>query len=262
MSIKIEKIVTDTFEMKYFKFGEGERTAVILPGLSVKSVMNSADSVASTYRKMREDYTVYVFDRRSDCPASYSIRDMADDTARAIDSLGLKNIYLYGVSQGGMIAQYIALNRPDLIQKLALCSTIARITEDNSRVIKEWIKYAELRDEESLNRRVIEALFSEKFSEKYGEYIMQLMRGASEDELERFVILAKGCEGFDVYDRLDEIKCPALVIGSKADKVFDFKYIAELAEKVEARMKVFEEYGHAVYDETPDCLNEIIEFFK
>ena len=90
---------------------------------------------------------------------------------------------------------------------------------------------------------------------------MQLLSGASEDELDKFIILAKGCEGFDVSDRLNEIKCPAVVIGSKADKVFDFKYIAELAEKAGARLKVFEEYGHALYDETPDCLDEIIEFY-
>ena len=262
MNIAIEKIVTNEFEMKYFKFGSGEKTAVILPGLSVKSVMDSAESVVSAYKDMKKDFTVYVFDRRTVCPENYTIEDMAEDTAEAFGALGLKDIYLFGVSQGGMIAQCIALNSPEYIRKLVLCSTIARITEDNFTVIKEWIKIAEKRDEETLYKRMLETVFSDDFGKKYGKFIIQLMSGASEDELKRFIILANGCESFNVYNRLNEIKCPVFVIGSKADKVFDFKYIAELAEKLGAEMKVYEQYGHAVYDETPDCLKQIIKFFN
>ena len=42
---KIERIKTDSCEMEYFKFGQGEKTMVILPGLSVISVMKSAHAV-------------------------------------------------------------------------------------------------------------------------------------------------------------------------------------------------------------------------
>lgn len=262
MDIVINSVVTDKFEMKYFKFGAGDKTAVILPGLSVKSIVSAAESVASAYKSMRDDYTIYVFDRRAVCPENYSIKDMADDTALALDSLGLKNIYLFGVSQGGMIAQYLTLNRPDFVYKLVLCSTIARITKDNFGVIKKWIEFAEKRDSESLNKSIVSSVYSDKFVGEYGEFCLRLMGVASEDELKRFIILAKSCEGFDVYNRLGEIKCPTFVIGSKADKVFDFKYIAELAEKTGAAFKEYEEYGHAVYDETPDCLKEILKFYN
>lgn len=262
MSVEIKRVVTDEFEMNYFKFGTGERTAVILPGLSVKSVMDSAESVASAYKAMSEDYTVYLFDRRTVCPENYSIDDMAYDTARAFELLGLKDIYLLGVSQGGMIAQTIAFNYPTLVHKLVLCSTIARITEDNSRVIKEWTELAKKRDRDSLNKSIIDAIYSDKFSEKYGGFIMRLLGGASDEDLDRFIILAESCDSFDVYSRLSEIRCPTLVIGSKTDKVFDFKYIAELAEQLGAQFSVYEGYSHALYDETPDCIKEIIEFYN
>lgn len=262
MSVVIEKIVTEKFEMKYFKFGSGNRTAVILPGLSVKSVMDSADSVVSAYKPMHKDYTVFVFDRRSVCPENYTISDMAEDTAEALMLLGLNNIYLFGVSQGGMLAQLIALNHSELVYKLALCSTVARITEDNSGILREWTALAEQKDEEVLYKRMIESLFSAEFVDKFGKYIVQLMSGAGDEDLKRFVILAKACDGFDVYSGEGKIKCPALVIGSKADAVFEFKYIAEVAEKLGARMKVYDGYGHALYDETPECLNEILKFYN
>ena len=41
-------------------------------------------------------------------PEGYSIRDMADDQVRALKLLEIDQICLLGVSQGGMIAQYMA----------------------------------------------------------------------------------------------------------------------------------------------------------
>ena len=77
MAIKIETVQTDTFSMDFFRFGKGERTLVILPGLSVQSVMGLADAVASAYQHMTETFTIYLFDRRKDLPPVYSVRDMA-----------------------------------------------------------------------------------------------------------------------------------------------------------------------------------------
>ena len=49
MSIPIECVKTRSWSMEYFRFGEGRKTMVILPGISVKSVMGFADAVAKQY---------------------------------------------------------------------------------------------------------------------------------------------------------------------------------------------------------------------
>ena len=49
---------------------------VILPGLSVQSVMGSSDAVVQAYNQFVDEYTVYLFDRRKDVPDSYSLADM------------------------------------------------------------------------------------------------------------------------------------------------------------------------------------------
>ena len=123
MSIQIQKVVADTLEMNYFRFGSGEKTMVILPGLSVQSVMGPAQAVADEYAVMKDEFTVYLFDRRTELPPDYNIYDMADDTAKAIKALGLSDIYLFGASQGGMIAMTVAILYPELVRKLALGST-------------------------------------------------------------------------------------------------------------------------------------------
>ncbi len=83
-------VQADTFTMDYLRFGEGARTLVIIPGLSVQSVMGSAQAIAESYKLLTEDFTVYVFDRRKEIPASYSIDDMARDTAEAFRLFGVE----------------------------------------------------------------------------------------------------------------------------------------------------------------------------
>ncbi len=77
--IEIKNVVTKDFSMNYFMFGKGKKTLVVLPGISVQSVMDSADAVAEAFSLMQEDFTVYVFDRRTKLPPEYSIYDMATD---------------------------------------------------------------------------------------------------------------------------------------------------------------------------------------
>ena len=86
-------VKTEAFTMRYFSFGRGERPLVILPGLSVQSVMGSAQAVAKEYSVMQEEFTVYLFDRREDLPSKYSVYDMAQDTA--LSSIRLPAAMMY-----------------------------------------------------------------------------------------------------------------------------------------------------------------------
>jgi len=51
--------------------------------------------------------------------ASYTLDDMADDTAGLIVALGLDSAHLVGVSLGGMIAQMVAVRHPERVRSLA-----------------------------------------------------------------------------------------------------------------------------------------------
>lgn len=56
---EISTIKTDNFTMDYFKFGTGKKNLVIIPGLSVQSVMGAANTVAAEYKTMEEDFSIY-----------------------------------------------------------------------------------------------------------------------------------------------------------------------------------------------------------
>ena len=50
--------------------------------------------------------------------ASYTLSDMAADTAALLDTLGFDSAHLVGASMGGMIAQTLAIERPERVRSL------------------------------------------------------------------------------------------------------------------------------------------------
>ena len=256
---QIETVKTDHMEMKYFRFGSGSRHFVILPGLSLTSVLVSADAVAAAYECFAKDYTVWLFDRRTDLPPVYPVREMAQDTAEAMESLGIRDAFVFGASQGGMMAQFLAIDHPELVHAMVLGSTAARVPDLSG--ILEWIRLAEKGDAKGLTLSFSEMVYTPAFFAQYKDLILAMADGVTKKDLARFVILAKGTEGMNAYDELDRIQCPVLVLGAANDRVLGASPSREIADRLGCELYIYEGYGHAVYDEAPDYKDRILRFF-
>ena len=264
-NIQIETVKTDSFSMDYFQFGKGEKTLVILPGISVQSVMGSADAVAEAYQSLTNDFTIYLFDRRKELPASYFVYDMSKDMTEVFHALELDDIYLFGVSQGGMIAMDIAIENPELIHKLVLASTSSCITEEQFQTISEWLALAKAGDKEGLYLSFGEAVYPKELFEQSENLLIEAAKTVTDHDLERFMILAEGLKNFDVTEDLNKISCPLLLIGSKDDQVLGADAIEVITKQFKERsnfeLYMYDGYGHAVYDTAPDFKERILQFF-
>ena len=258
---------TYRFRMNYFRFGKGEKTMVILPGLSVQSVIGSAEAVADEYAAFSDEYTVYVFDRREDLPGSYTVEEMARDTAEAFRLLGLSDIDLFGASQGGMIAMVIAQEHPELIHSLVLGSSSCRVTDEQYSVIDEWAGFARAGDAKGLYLSFGEKVYPEDIFLQYRDVLISMAETVTEKELSNFIILAEGTKGFDVSGSMDRIKCPVLSLTSDDDIVLG----KEAGELIAELMKdsplfscyTYSGYGHAVYDTAaPEFQQRMLSFFS
>ncbi len=266
MPIQVQTIRTQDCTTEYFRFGHGPEPLVILPGLSVQSVMGAADAVAQAYRLLTDDYTIYVLDRRKALPAEYPIRAMAQDTAQTLHALGLERVRLFGASQGGMIAMQIAIDRPQLVQKLVLGSAAACMTAQRYRTVGQWVRLAEEGRMEELYDAFGQALYPPDVFGRLRASFAAAAKTVTKEEAARFICLAQGLKGFDVTRQLHRIVCPTLVIGDTDDRVMGADAAAQIMECLGGRpdcaLYMYEGYGHAVYDTAADFPERLLRFLK
>ena len=259
---KEEKLHIGKVSFDYIQFGSGKKTLLMIQGLNTNRIKGAALSLAYMYRIFAKEYTVYLFDRRDEVYEGITVKDMAMDIAAAMDELGLKNADVFGVSQGGMIAQYLAMERPDLVHKLVLAVTASRNNDTMENVVQNWIDLTEQGDFKTLVRDMAEKMYSEEYVRRYQFFMPLLTVVQKPKDVDRFLILAKSCLTCDMYNELEKIQCPVFVIGGKQDKVVIGEASEEIAKKLGCEIYMYEKLGHAAYEEACDFNQRVFDFLR
>lgn len=249
------------FKMNYYQFGTGKRHLVILPGVSMDSIMNVAQMVESAYSIFTQDYTIYLFDRREGIDSEISVRDMAEETVLVMKEIGITNADIFGASQGGMIALSIAAYHPEIVHLIYVSSTLARQNEISIDTFKTWMELARGEDVKKLNQEINRRVYSEEYYKTYADVFAGLEEKGTKAQMNRFYYLVKACYDFDIYGDLDKIKCITYLTGSKKDNTLGVIGTKEIADVLKCDYYIYDGFSHAVYDEDPEYIKNMYKFF-
>ncbi|MCM1578039.1 MAG: alpha/beta hydrolase [Ruminococcus sp.] len=120
---KSEKILGGDFKYRYYKNPSPKKNATIL---MLAGGSGLGDAFAAFARNFMDRYSLINFNY----PLSYKNNDtLADAVAELIKVLKAENVYLWGQSYGGVLAQIIAKKHPEAVKGLILTST-ASMTPD------------------------------------------------------------------------------------------------------------------------------------
>lgn len=258
-------VVVNGRTMDYICFGTGSRILVILPGLGdgLQTVKGTALPMAWMYREFAKDYTVYVFSRINQLPEGYTIRDMARDQAEAMTRLGIEKADIFAVSMGGMIAQYLAIDFPERVNKLILTVTCARPNPLLRESVEEWITLAHQKNHTAFMDSNMARIYSESYYRKNKWMVPILGKLTAPKSYDRFLIQANACLTHDAYDLLNRIQAPTFVIGGEQDKSLGADASREIAAAIPgARLKMYPEWGHGLYEEAKDFNRTILDFLS
>ena len=254
--------VGDT-EMYYAAFGRGNKNLVVLPGLSdgLATVKGKAFILSLPYRKFFPGYTVYMFSRKNKMPDGYTIRDMARDQVLAMKNLGMEQAYVLGVSQGGMIAQYIAIDHPEMVTKLILAVTAPNANDVVKEAVTGWIDMVNRDDHTALMVDTAEKMYSEGYLRKNRRFFPLIARFTKPSGYDRFMKNSSAILGCDARDELSKICCPTLIIAGDDDKTVGNEAPHELNSSIAgSELFIYKGLGHGVFEEAKDFYDRVLAF--
>ena len=238
--------------MDYVTFGKGKQPLVIIPGLGdgLQTVKGKAQIFSLSYRLLAKRYKIYVFSRINELRQGYTTRDMAADVAEAMETLNLDAAYVMGISQGGMIAQWLAVDFPERVQRLILAVTTAKPSQLARERIEHWQKLSQSGNFKHLMLDIAQHSYTQKSYQKWRLlYNIMGRLGRMKDE-KRIVIQSQSCLEHNSLEVLKEIQCPTLVLGALEDDVIGVKGSKELAKGiVGCQLLILKHSGHALYEE-------------
>jgi pimeloyl-ACP methyl ester carboxylesterase len=219
---------------------------------------------------LSEDHRLTAFDNRGAGrspmpPEGFTVRDMADDAAALLRSLGVEHAHVAGFSGGSATAQELALRHPDLVDSLVLVSTWARSD-------------AYLRTFADTMRWLVDAAPSERAALEAFLLWIYTPRAHNEGIVEQIIDEAlafehpQSPEGFrrqldawmvhDTVERLHQITVPTLVVAGEIDIVTPPRYGRVVAEGIPgAEFVVLEGEAHQPFQERPEEFNALVRSF-
>ena len=251
--------------MDYVTFGKGKQPLVIIPGLGdgVQTVKGKAQLFSLSYRLLAKHYKIYVFSRINELRQGYTTRDMAADVAEAMETLNLDTAYVMGISQGGMIAQWLVADFPEKVQKLILAVTTAKPGQLARDRIEHWQKLSQSGNFKHLMLDIAQHSYTQKSYQKWRLlYNVMGIFGRIKDK-QRIDIQAVSCLKHDSLDFLEKINCPTLIIGAEKDDVLGVDGSFGLHHHIRgSQLIILPGCGHALYEQNKDFQKRVLVFLE
>jgi len=257
----------DTNGLKiYYEVHGGGEPLVMIMGLGANLDWWGPDLIERLARR----YRLLLFDNRgagrTEKPAArYSIRMFADDTAALMDAVGIPRAHVLGVSMGGMIAQELALQHPQRVERLILACTSCGGFRSAPPSLKALAWLLDRRaPPEVVKERQLRLLFPERFLAGHRDEIEAYWRRAGRWPIppaafrRQFGAILR----FNACGRLSRIQAPTLIMTGDEDILVPPRNAEILAARIpRARLEIFPGGGHGFIAQFPDRFCEVVEDF-
>jgi 3-oxoadipate enol-lactonase len=194
-------------------------------------------------------------------PGPYSVPMFAQDVAAMLDGQGVKGAHVAGLSMGGMIAFQLALDRPDLVRSLTIINSGPALVPKTFQ--QRWALLTRVLILRWLGPRAwARVLASRLFPKPEQEALRrQTVDRFGGNPKAPYLAATRALIGWSVLDRVKEIACPVLVVGSDRDYSTTEVKRAYMALLRDARLVEVRDSGHAATTDQPGQVLAAMEAF-
>lgn len=206
-------------------------------------------------------------DDASDVPCNYTTRRMADDAVSLLDHLGVARAHVFGLSLGGMVASWMAIDAPKRLASLVLASTIPQptaISLDGLRRVVVMFRWAALAGP-AAQVALLHRILSPEFCKLHPAKVAELERTVSRIRSKRRNLINLSLAAATHHADLQQLPqaLPTLLLFGAHDPLAGAKAREELQREVPFAQKIIlANSGHDLSLEQPsltaDCVTRFL----
>ena len=254
-----EKFVTiNRNKIRYLEDGDSDRNLILLHGLG-----GYAERWSNTMPFLAKKFHLFVPDMigygQSDKPtADYTPEYFAKYIFDFMERLGIKETSLIGTSLGGQVVIECASTQSPTINKIILISP-AGIMRKSTPVLDAYTMAALYPTKEAIKNAYQMMVGPDKqVSEISVERFLHNMSRPNAKMV--FLSTLLGLKNApDIFDKLEKISVPTLLIWGKEDKLIPFEYSKQFIASIKnCKFIPMEGCGHSPYVEDPEKLSDLV----
>jgi 3-oxoadipate enol-lactonase len=194
----------------------------------------------------------------------YDMEMFARDTAALADALRLKSVCVVGLSQGGMVAQKLALLRPDLVSALMLVSTSCKSDPSLRDNMESRIAAMDKAGPEAAAKIAAESIFSPAWRAANAAALARFVEWRVAMPMAPLNAATRALYDFNLSGELPKIAVPTTVVAGADDVLTRPKGMEEIAALIPgATYRLIPGTGHMIPVEQPEALTALLaEFLK
>ncbi len=241
------KIEVGDVELYYEIHGEG------VPVVLIHGLAGDCSAWAPQIKVLEKSYKVVALDNRGAGRSSapdypYTSRHFADDTIGLMDALDISEpAHVIGRSMGGAIAQEMAINYPERVRSMLITASFGKLDRYGHRILYNLNEVVKVQGYEAASRHQSLFFFPPLYFNENQEQLdtFEEVLGNTDRPIHGYTNSTHACLAHDALGRLDQVKCPTLVLAGGEDVLCSVGAAKEIAERVPGcEIKIYEGASH------------------
>jgi pimeloyl-ACP methyl ester carboxylesterase len=198
-------------------------------------------------KPLARHFTVYLVNRKPDLEPGATIADLAGHYANALQRIFSGPVAIMGISTGGSIAQQLAIDHPQLVNRLVLVATACRLGPGGRRMQRDLARFTLAgRPRRAWAATGPELATTAAGGRLYGALLWLAGTKLDPEDPSDMLATIDAEDRFDAASELHRITAPTLIIAGGRDRNYTPELFRETAERIPgARLRLYPGKGHA-----------------
>ncbi|AOA57913.1 3-oxoadipate enol-lactonase [Acinetobacter larvae] len=209
---------SDQAEIHYQVFGDPNKPALVFS--------NSLGTALSMWQAQidffQHNYYVICYDNRghgqSSAPTGpYQLAQLGQDVIALLDHLGIQRAHFCGISMGGLIGQWLAIDAPTRFDRVIICNSAAKVGQTQA-----WLERATAVRRDGLAAIAATAAsrwFRPAFIAQHPTSVQDLAAQLAAGSAEGYASCCEALAAADLRQQIQQITTPVLIIAGQYDPI-------------------------------------------